>query len=164
MKSYPTLRRWLAGVITAAVLAGVVLIGALSGRSGAGDKGGGEKKPAAGTDGGWVMYGGSPSRNMVNTRVKGLPAEWDIGNPKKKDKGKNIKWVAELGSKSYGGPIVAGGKVIVGTNNQKPRNPKDRQPNGRPIDLGVIMCFDEHSGKFLWQTTYRKLESGLVND
>ncbi len=164
MKSYPTLRRWLAGAITAAVLASVVLIGALSGPSAARNKSAAPGKAAGTEDGGWLMYGGSVSRNMVNARVKGLPAEWDIGNPKKKDKGKNIKWVAELGSKSYGGPIVAGGKVIIGTNNQKPRNPKDRKPSGEPIDLGVIMCFDEANGTFLWQETFRKLPSGLVND
>jgi outer membrane protein assembly factor BamB len=164
MNSYPTLRRWLAGAVTAAVLAGVVLIGALSGRSGAGDKGGEQKKAAGARDGDWVMYGGSPSRNMANTRVKGLPAEWDIGDPRKKIKPKNIKWVADLGSLSYGGPIVVGGKVIVGTNNQKPRNPKDRLPNGQPLDLGVVMGFNEADGKFLWQTTYRKLPSGLVHD
>jgi outer membrane protein assembly factor BamB len=166
MKAYPTLRRWLAAGITAAVLAGVVVIGALSGRSGAGDKAAGPKK-GPGTDAGWVMYGGSPFRNMVNTRVKGLPAEWDIGDPKRKVKSKNIKWVADLGSKAYGGPIVVAGKVIVGTNNQKPRNPKDfKVVDGKrePIDLGVIMCFDEKTGKFLWQTTFKKLPSGLVHD
>src|SRR5262245_17825706 len=114
MKAYPNLRRWLAAAVTAAVLAGVVVIGALSGRSGAGDRGGPAKRSADGSDG-WLMYGGSPSRNMANTRVKGLPAEWDIGDPKKKVKGKNIKWVADLGSKAYGGPVVAGGKVFVGT-------------------------------------------------
>jgi len=165
MKAYPMLRRWLAGAITAAVLAGVVLVGALSGRSGAGDKDKDKEQPrAAVKDGDWVMYGGSATRNMANPRVKGLPAEWDIGDPKKKQKPKNIKWVADLGSKAYGGPIVVGGKVIVGTNNQKPRNPKDRLPNGKPIDLGVIMCFDEATGKFLWQETFRKLPGGLVVD
>ncbi len=164
MKAYPTLRRWLAAVLTAAVLAAVVAVGALSGRSGAGDKGGAPKK-SGGTGGDdWVMYGATPSRNMVNLRAKGLPAEWDFGDAKKKIKPKNVKWVAELGSKSYGGPIVVAGKVIVGTNNQKPRNPKHVDAKGRPIDLGVIMCFDEATGKFLWQTTYKKLESGLVND
>jgi outer membrane protein assembly factor BamB len=166
MKAYPTLRRWLAAGVTGAVLAGVVLIGALSGRSGAGDKEkGGEAKQTAGVkDGDWVMYGGSPSRNMANTRVKGLPVKWDIGNPKRKIKSENIKWVADLGSKAYGGPIVVNGKVIVGTNNQKPRNPKDVDAKGNPIDLGVIMCFDEATGKFLWQQTFKKLPGGLVVD
>ncbi len=167
MKAYPTLRRWLAGVVTAAVFAVVVLIGALSSRSGAGDKGKGDQPAAAGKDG-WFMYGGSPSRNMVNLRVKGLPSEWDIGG--KGQKAKNVKWVADLGSKAYGGPVVAGGRVIVGTNNQLPRDKKWMAPDPKnpkkmiPIDLGVIMCFEEGSGKFLYQTTYKKLPQGLVND
>src|SRR3712207_7167461 len=38
---------------------------------------------AAGKDS-WTMYGGTNSRNMVNTQVKGLPAEWDIGGNGKK--------------------------------------------------------------------------------
>src|SRR5262249_55731448 len=148
--------------VTGAVLAGVVLIGALSARPGAGDKGGEQKQTAGVKDGDWVMYGGSPSRNMANLRVKGLPVKWDIGNPKRKIKSENIKWVADLGSKAYGGPIVVNGKVIVGTNNQKPRNPKDVDAKGNPIDLGVIMCFDEATGKFLWQQTFKKLPGGLV--
>jgi outer membrane protein assembly factor BamB len=161
MKTYPTLRRWLAGVLTVAVFAGIALLGTLSGRSGAGDKTQ-EKVKAGGTDA-WLMYGGSQSRNMVNLQVKGLPTEWDPGADG--GKRKNIKWVADLGSKAYGGPIVANGKVIIGTNNQKPRDPKFRDPkSGKPIDLGVVMAFDEANGKFLWQTIFRKLPSGLVND
>jgi outer membrane protein assembly factor BamB len=161
MKTYPTLRRWLAGAVTAAVFAGIALIGALSGRSGAGDKAQ-EQVKAGGTDG-WLMYGGSQSRNMVNLRVKGLPTEWDIGD--NGGKRKNIRWVADLGSKAYGGPIVANGKVIIGTNNQKPRDPKYRDPkSGKPIDLGVVMAFDEGNGQFLWQTVFRKLPGGLVHD
>jgi outer membrane protein assembly factor BamB len=162
MKTYPTLRRWLAGAVTAAVFAAVVLAGALSGRSGAGVKTEVAQPKAGGTDN-WIMYGGSPARNMVNPRVKGLPSEWDVGA--EGGKPKNIRWVADLGSKAYGGPVVAGGKVIIGTNNQKPRDPKYRDPKtGKPIDLGVVMAFDEGTGKFLWQTVFKKLPGGLVVD
>jgi hypothetical protein len=37
---------------------------------------------------------------------------------------KNVKWMAELGSQSYGNPVVAGGMVFVGTNNEGLRDPK----------------------------------------
>jgi hypothetical protein len=47
--------------------------------------------------GDWPMWGGTPDRNMVSN-MKGLPAEWDVKTKK------NIKWVAELGSQSYGNP------------------------------------------------------------
>ena len=166
MKSYPTLRRWVAGVVTVTVFAGIVLIGALSSQSGATAKTEAVQVKSGGTDG-WFMYGGSQSRNMVNLRVKGLPASWDIGGDG--NAAKNIKWVADLGSKAYGGPLVVNGKVVIGTNNQKPRdlkwtklNPKTKKRE--PIDLGVLMSFDEANGKFLWQTPFRKLPSGLVND
>src|SRR5438552_2950940 len=72
---------------------------------------------------GWPMFGGSPARNMVNTTARNLPVKWtdDEGDPIKA----NILWSADLGSRANGGPIVAGGKVFVGTNNQNPRNPND---------------------------------------
>src|SRR4051812_28063559 len=52
------------------------------------------------------MFGGTPQRNMVNTTDTGIPAEWDV----EKGKTKNLRWVAQLGNKSYGGPVIAGGK------------------------------------------------------
>src|SRR6266487_6915297 len=61
--------------------------------------------------GDWPMWGGTPDRNMVSN-MKGLPTSWDIKTKKK------VKWVAELGSQSYGNPVVAGGMVFVGTNNE----------------------------------------------
>ena len=61
--------------------------------------------------GDWPMWGGTPDRNMVSN-MKGLPTEWDVKTKK------NVKWVAELGSQSYGNPVVAGGMVFVGTNNE----------------------------------------------
>jgi outer membrane protein assembly factor BamB len=112
--------------------------------------------PTAGNGGGhsWPMFGGSPSRNMVNLVEKNVPAEWSV----KEGEQKNIKWVAELGGPSYGGPTVAGGKVFVGTNNQKPRDPKIEG------DKGVLMCFDEATGKFLWQAVHDKLDNPNEND
>ena len=86
-----------------------------------------------------------------------MPTDWDV-DP---DKRKNVQWSAKLGSQAYGGPIVAGGKVFVGTNNERPRNPRDarKTPDGKvePIDKGVLMCFDEATGKFLWQRVHDKL-------
>src|SRR5918994_1373232 len=65
--------------------------------------------------GDWPMWGGTPDRNMVST-MKGLPTDWDVKTKK------NVKWVAALGSQSYGNPIVAGGMVFVGTNNELVRD------------------------------------------
>ena len=99
----------------------------------------------------WPMWGGTPARNMASP-MSGLPSTWDIKT------GANIKWKAELGSTSYGNPVVAGGKVFVGTNNAGPRNP---QVTG---DKGILMCFREADGAFLWQAVTDKLESGKEYD
>ena len=101
--------------------------------------------------GNWPMWGGTPDRNMVSS-MKGLPTEWDVKTKK------NVKWVADLGSQSYGNPVVAGGMVFVGTNNELLRDPK------QPGDRGVLMAFRESDGEFLWQQTHAKLESGRAND
>ena len=98
-----------------------------------------------------ALWGGTLNRNMVSTE-KNIPASWDMTT------GENIKWTAELGSQSYAGPLVIGGKVFVGTNNKALRNPK------LTGDRGVIMAFNESDGKFLWQATHTKLTSGRVND
>jgi outer membrane protein assembly factor BamB len=54
--------------------------------------------------------------------------------------------------------VVADGKVFVGTNNANPRNPEIRG------DKGVLMCFREADGEFLWQAASDKLPSGMEND
>ena len=99
----------------------------------------------------WPMWGGTPERNMISEE-KGIPRTWSV-----EDK-TNIKWVAELGSQSYGNPVIAGGKVFVGTNNELMRNPK------LGGDRGVVMAFRESDGGFLWQMTHKKLVAGRVND
>ncbi len=97
------------------------------------------------------MYGNTPSRNMVSDE-KGLPAKWDVKT------GLNIKWVADLGSQTYAGPIVHRGKVFVGTNNEKKYNPKLEG------DRGNVIAFEASDGKFLWQSAHGKLPAGGVND
>ena len=99
----------------------------------------------------WPMWGGTPDRNMVSN-AKGLASDWDVKTRK------NIKWVADLGSQSYGNPVVANGMVFVGTNNELLRDPKQGG------DRGVLMAFRESTGEFLWQQTHAKLESGRAND
>jgi len=128
-----------ASLFALALLAGAALAGTV--RLSASDPGSGD----------WPMWGGKPDRNMVST-MKGLPAEWDVKTKK------NVKWVANLGSQSYGNPVVASGMVFVGTNNEAPRDPK------QPGDRGVLMAFKEDTGEFMWQQTHVKLESGRAND
>ncbi len=109
-----------------------------------------------------VMFGGTPGRNMVNLIDKDIPGTF---NPEK-----DAKWRAQLGSRAYGGPTIAGGKIFCGTNNENPRNKRDRgkatddDPMGPPIDKGILMCFDEKTGDFIWQAVHDKLPSGQVHD
>ncbi len=113
--------------------------------------------------GDWPQWSGTPGRNMVSSE-KGLPAEF---SPGKKIKGtddidlattKNCAWVVKLGSQTYGTPTVSGGKIIIGTNNDSPRD------KGKIGDRGILMCLDEKTGKFLWQLAVPKLAAGKVND
>src|SRR5215211_6013990 len=101
--------------------------------------------------GDWPMWGGTPDRNMVSN-MKGLPTTWDVA------KKTNVRWASAIGSQSYGNPVVAGGQVFVGTNNEALRDPKQGG------DRGVVMAFDEKTGEFLWQHTNEKLTAGRVND
>jgi len=114
-------------------------------------------RPANVGPGDHVMFGGTIHRNMVNLRDKGVPDHFDPEGPR-------LLWKAQLGSRAYGGPVVANGRVLVGTNNESPRNPRDTDKNGEPVDKGILMCFDAQTGKFLWQAVHDKLPSGQVND
>jgi outer membrane protein assembly factor BamB len=153
MQSYPHLRRWLAATGTAVVLGAVLVLAVLFGRSPA------PQEVQAKDDVSekvrvWPMFGGHLDRNMVNTVETNMPTDWSV----EKGKEKNIKWVANLGSRSYSGPVVSGGKVFVGTNRAAPRTPPIRG------DKGVVRCYGEADGKLLWQAVHDKLAAGLVND
>ncbi len=112
----------------------------------------------------WPQWGGNPSRNMYHPGAKGVPATFEPGKPfpGKEDidpaTTKGLRWVAKLGSQSFGTPTVSGGRIFVGTNNEAPRDPKFKG------DKNCLYCLDEKTGKLLWQLATPKLESGKVND
>ena len=111
----------------------------------------------------WPMWGRSADRNMVGD-ASGIPIDIVSGDflPKSEEINmettKGVKWVVKLGSQTYGSPVVAGGKVYAGTNNESPRDPSQLG------DRGVLMCFDEASGEFLWQLIVPKVGAGKVSD
>ena len=88
-----------------------------------------------------------PGRNRV-APPQSLAQKWD---PAKREM---IRWVVDLGTETYGGPVVSGGKVFVGTNNSKPRDPAVTG------DRGVLMAFAVEDGRFLWQAVHDKLPAG----
>jgi len=158
MKAYPTLKRWLSTGATLTVFAAVLAVVACTGQpvettndTEAKD----DKTKAEAKKGDWPLFGGSLQRNMVNTVEKNMPTQWSVIQGKQK----NILWTAELGSKAYGGPVIVNGKIFIGTNNEEPRNERDK---GK--DKGILMCFEEATGKFLWQAVHDKLPAGRVHD
>ncbi len=104
---------------------------------------------------GWPMWGGTPGRNMISAE-KNVSLDFDL----QKGKEGKVLWTQGLGSQTYGNPIVADGKVYVGTNNgggwRKDKYPADQ-------DKGVVLCFDD-KGNFIWQLTRDKLAAGRVKD
>src|SRR5690349_18612887 len=79
----------------------------------------------------WPQWGRDPSKNMVAPAdEKGLPTQISPGvvdeNTGKLDlkDAKNVKWAVKLGTYAFGNPTVANGRILVGTNNENPRDPK----------------------------------------
>ncbi|NQT37409.1 MAG: hypothetical protein HQ581_07975, partial [Planctomycetes bacterium] len=89
------------------------------------------------------QWGGTASKNMVS-REKNLPKTFEPGKKDPRGGGiqmsttKNVKWAARVGDFCCGTPTVAGGKVLVG---------------GMIDKQGILKCFDETTGKLLWQWT-----------
>lgn len=109
-------------------------------------------RPAAVLGADWPQWGGHDDRNMVSPE-KGLPDGFVPG--KKSPSGgsvdpattQHVKWTARLGSAAYGNPTVADGRVFVGTDDLTlAKHPRLKRSRG-----GLVKCFDEASGKLLWQ-------------
>jgi len=113
----------------------------------------------------WAQWGGSTIKNNTPDATN-VPTEWEVGEIDDETgewepgSGQNIKWAARLGSQSYGNPVIANGKVYVGSNNGA--GYLERYPS--TVDLGCLLCFNEADGKFLWQHSSEKLPTGRVHD
>ena len=111
----------------------------------------------------WPQWGGRNSRNMYSPQ-RGLPdafgkIDFKPGTDEISTNAvKNLKWIAKIGSQSYGNVTVSGGRVFLGTNNEPERDSKHLG------DRSILLCFDEKTGAFLWQLVVPKLASGKVND
>ncbi len=105
---------------------------------------------SAAADGDRAQWGGGVARNMISPET-GLPAEFDPG--RRGPRGgleplplRNVRWVARLGSRTFASPTIAGGRVLVGTNDAFWRDDRVRADRG-----GLICCYDERTGKLLWR-------------
>lgn len=138
-----------AGILTAVLF----LFGCGDGTDGTNGKGSAAQRIVTGD---WPMWGGTAARNMVNTST-GLNMNIQLpGKPDKKSKG--LLWSKRLGTQNYGNPVVANGKVLVGTNNGVAHRPQHKG------DRGCLLAFDAKTGDFVWQLTRKKLVAGRVND
>lgn len=97
------------------------------------------------------QWGEKHSRNMISSD-KNIP---EICDPVT---GENLKWKVKLGSQTYSTPVVANGKVFIGTNNDGPR---DANFQG---DRGVLYCFDEANGSLVWQLVVPKITTSKYWD
>lgn len=97
------------------------------------------------------QWGERFSRNMVSAE-RGLPVTFDPRS------GTHVRWSARLGSDTHSTPIVADGRVYIGTNNAVPR---DARHVG---DRGVLMCFADQTGEFLWQLLVPKITTSRFWD
>jgi outer membrane protein assembly factor BamB len=87
----------------------------------------------------WPMFGRDRTRNPVSPE-RNAPISWDIQT------GRNIHWKARIGRyDNFATPVVANGLVWIGTNNENPRDPAVKG------SAGVLMCFRESTGEFLYQ-------------
>lgn len=116
--------------------------------------------------GDWPQWAGSSIRNNVAVG-RNIPSQWDVGDFdrktglwKKDTASENILWAAEVGSQTYGNPVVADGRLFVGTNNGA--GYLARYPAAE--DLGCMLAFDVKDGSFLWQHSSEKLPTGRVHD
>jgi outer membrane protein assembly factor BamB len=97
----------------------------------------------------WPMAGRNFTRNPASPET-GAPTDWQIGTVDMAPR--NIRWSVPAGTRAIGGPVIANGLIWVGTNNKDPLDPNVKG------DRGVLACFRETDGKFLYQYTSPRLE------
>jgi outer membrane protein assembly factor BamB len=102
-------------------------------------------------EGDWPMWRGSANRNAVSAET-GIPAEWEAKTKRQ------VKWVARLGTQTYGTPIVSDDRIYIGTNNGGIFRPHSMG------DKGCLLCIDARDGSLVWQATHDKLPSGDTHD
>ncbi len=97
------------------------------------------------------QWGQAWTRNLVSGE-RGLPDQFDPRT------GHNVKWVIPLGSEAHASPVVGSDRILIGTNNQEPRDPRHQG------DRGVLFCLDERDGSLLWQLAVPKRVEDIYFD
>lgn len=97
------------------------------------------------------QWGAWQTRNMVADTGR-LPDRVDAAS------GLNVRWTAPLGGQTHATPVVAGDRILIGTNNERPR---DQRLRG---DCGVLLCLNARDGKLIWQFVVPKVGGSPYND
>ena len=113
----------------------------------------------------WPQWGGRAERNMVSDET-GLPESFSRGVRERTggidaENAENVKWVARLGSATYGNPTIANGRVYVGTDDLNLAGDA-RLPRTHG---GLVQCLDERNGQLLWRLVVpqrTRLPAGLL--
>ena len=112
--------------------------------------------PLAAAD--WPEWGGNPAHNMISGE-KGLPetfrlGKFDADGVLDLSTSENVKWSVRLGSETHGSPVIAQGRVFVGSN-----YPGDRSKGKRGSHMagGWLLCLDEKTGRLIWELVAPKL-------
>ncbi|QDU23870.1 outer membrane protein assembly factor BamB family protein [Urbifossiella limnaea] len=118
--------------------------------------------PAASAD--WPTWGRDATRNAVSPEA-GAPHDFRFPVPAADGRpatvGHGVAWAAELGSRTIGTPAVANGLVWIGTNT---RPPADESIPSSAWDAGVLRCFREKDGAFVWSRRSPRLTAGYPQD
>ena len=115
----------------------------------------------------WPQWGGHDARNMISSET-GLPDSFVPGEKDTQGGGivmattRNVQWTTRLGSYAYGNPVVAGGRLFVGTDIKSlASDSRFKHTKG-----GLVKCLDETTGKLLWQliTPERRMSRRVFDD
>ena len=107
----------------------------------------------------WPQWGGRNERNFASDE-KNMPVDFHPGGEKVEGETKvpippkNIKWVARLGTQTYGNPTVSNGRIFIGTNDASFTDDRVKKSGG-----GLIMCLEESTGKLLWRLPVPRLKT-----
>ncbi len=97
----------------------------------------------------WPIGGRDATRNPVSAE-HGAPTDWQVKTNEQPTR--NIRWSTPAIAGAIGGPVVANGLIWIGANNDQPL---DRTVRG---DRGVLACFRESDGKFLYQYSSPRMD------
>lgn len=100
--------------------------------------------------GDWPQWCGNAARNAVSAETR-LPAAFSPSPasaaapeaPAAEAEPTHLKWKLRLNTHAYGGPVVADGKIFIGTNNHD--------------GGGAVMGLEEATGRALWRLTIPRM-------